>query len=376
MAIKPRDLRVTRFDSFDDAAPAWRRLEDRGSFHGVQRFCWLAHWHATVGRGLVDQVCIVLVELAEQPLLLLPLGVIRFGPAACLTWLGGDITDYHGPVLSRDYSRRVTSEDFAFIWSAVHEVLPAHDAIRLHKQPERIGAQSNPFLNLPGSAGHAVNHWSLLEGTWDEFHSRQVRPRLRGDSRRKRRRLSEMGRLEFVVARSTEEMRTISECMIGQKVARYQSTGTYSLFNDDAYRSFFLEPSEALLESGMLHVSALRLDEHHLATHWGIVSGRRFYFIMAGFAEGEWKRYSPGRLLIEDLFRWCFEAGVDEFDFTIGDEAFKQIWSNRRSRLFRYIEARNLRGTAFTIRERCADWIRSRPVLHRGVSRLRNAVRR
>ena len=49
---------------------------------------------------------------------------------------------------------------------------------------------------------------------------------------------------------------------------------------------------------------------------------------MPAYERGEWSKYSPGKLLLENLMIWCCKNNIEIFDFTGGDEAYKKIWAN------------------------------------------------
>jgi CelD/BcsL family acetyltransferase involved in cellulose biosynthesis len=81
--------------------------------------------------------------------------------------------------------------------------------------------------------------------------------------------------------------------------------------------------SERFLASGRVHISALLVGDQIVAAHWGLVCRDRFYYLMPSYEGGEWMKFSPGRLLMEELIEWCFSQGIAEFDLGVGDEPYK-----------------------------------------------------
>jgi CelD/BcsL family acetyltransferase involved in cellulose biosynthesis len=118
----------------------------------------------------------------------------------------------------------------------------------------------------------------------------------------------------------------------------------------------------------MLHVSALLLDDRILASHWGYILGRRFYYLLPGYEAGEWARYGPGNILNECLLQWCFSNGIETFDFGIGDETYKSYWCDQDINLFDFNCALTLKGKAYLA------LLQSREALRRS-GRVRQAVR-
>lgn len=363
-------VRTEVFEDLEAAAPAWRGFETDAECLGVHTHAWVEHWHRTVGARHGVRPLPVLVSDGDGPLMLLPLMLRREAGADVLAWIGGDITDYGAPLLARDAATRCPPDAFPEVFAAVRRRLPDHDVVHLEKIPSRVGSQANPLLRLPHHA-YEVNRFARLEGGREAYLA-GLRSQLRADTRRKFRRLRELGDVRYAVADDPDAYRTFVDAMIAQKQARYRDTDTYSLFNVEGYEDFFRRPSDALRASGMLHASALLLDDTILAAHWGIVFRQRFYYIMAGFGGGELMRHSPGRLILDRMLDWSIEAGCDVFDFTIGDEPFKRDWANAEAPLSRILLPVTAAGRAYALLDRAKNAVRARPALHRLVSRARN----
>ena len=75
-----------------------------------------------------------------------------------------------------------------------------------------------------------------------------------------------------------------------------------------------------------IHFAVLKLDDIVLASHWGAFDENSFYYLMPTFNQ-EWNRYSPGRLLLENLIEWSIGKGLKVFDFTVGGEQYKKEYS-------------------------------------------------
>ena len=50
---------------------------------------------------------------------------------------------------------------------------------------------------------------------------------------------------------------------------------------------------------------------------------------MPGQDTTNFSKYSPGRLLLLELFQWAFSNNIEVFDFTGGNEPYKKHWSNQ-----------------------------------------------
>jgi CelD/BcsL family acetyltransferase involved in cellulose biosynthesis len=341
-------VKLSTYDSFDRAKYLWTHFEEESDYYVFQSFNWLKNWHDFIGSKLGIRPCITVVEKPDGHLLmLLPLGIWKHRGTRCLTWLGGKISDYHGPLLSRDFGERITAEVFASIWEEVLKILPRHDVIMLEKQPAVITMQDNPFLNLPCAPHPSNGHIANLPDSFDTFLRERRNSKWIGTHKRKQRRLASHGKPGFMVATAQDDVDRILATMIRQKSQSYRAMGVPVLFEQDGYRDFIEYLSSRHITDSPVHLSALTLDETILATHWGLVYKGRFYYLLPSYEHGKYSEYSPGTILLQHLFDWCIRNGVGVYDFTDGDEPYKFLWSDQEIRLYDYFAARTFRGVPY-----------------------------
>ena len=379
MEVKRDAIKTTVFDSFDEAESVWRHLEREGECYAFQTFGWLKNWYNLIGCHRSIRPFIVSVEQAAgDPLMLLPLGIEKRGLVSCLVWLGGTLTDYKGPLVSKDISDKFDNDLFLEVWGEILEELPRFDAILLEDQPEFINKQRNPFTHLSCEPHASSAHFTQISGTLDSFLKEKRSSKSRSTERRKFRRLAEHGTLEFVVATDEEQIHSTLDTMFEQKSESYKEMGVTDLFAQSIYRDFFRGMSEHYIEDGFVHLCALKQNERLLATHWGTVYKNRFYFFMPTYARGELARYAPGNLLMQHMFDWCLSNGVQIFDFTVGDEPYKKLWCDEKLNLFNSFDGTTFLGS-FYIWLLKTQWrvkrrIKQSPGLFKAASRLRKLV--
>jgi CelD/BcsL family acetyltransferase involved in cellulose biosynthesis len=147
------DIRIyTDLGAFE--APG-NSFEAHGAHAVFQWFYWLAAWQRDVGaqRGTVPAI-VVGREGDGQVLFVLPLAIETGGAIRRLTWLGSTACDYNAPLLSPQFFSRMSAQRFARAWNDVIRIIRADphwgfDLIDLQKMPGMVGAQRNPFLDLP-----------------------------------------------------------------------------------------------------------------------------------------------------------------------------------------------------------------------------------
>jgi CelD/BcsL family acetyltransferase involved in cellulose biosynthesis len=95
------------------------------------------------------------------------------------------------------------------------------------------------------------------------------------------------------------------------------------------YRQYYVAMTERFDWPGPLFVAALEVEGRILSSLWALVLNGRFLALVSTFEGGEWNRFSPGRLLLEDVLEWSSSNGITIFDFGLGDESYKLVYSNQ-----------------------------------------------
>lgn len=113
---------------------------------------------------------------------------------------------------------------------------------------------------------------------------------------------------------------TVFDACIAWKRSQYRATGVGDALADERSVRLFRE----LLERGVLEVSALHGGDTLLAAHVGLLwEGRRYWWLPA--YDPAHTKLSAGRVLLEAMLEEGHARGDREFDFLLGDEAYK--WS-------------------------------------------------
>lgn len=345
----PENLEIDLFSTFGEAEGAWRAFERDAAFYAFQSFDWLSTWHKHIGEADAVEPAIVLVRYPlAAPLMLLPFGVRKTGGCRVLCWMGGKVTDYHGPLIDRPKAELLTPELFLKLWKRIREALPRHDAIRLEKQPADIEGIPNPFLALSAKPNASSAHATRLGADIDAFIASKASGKRRWQMRRKADKLSELGEIAVAHPTAPAEIDRVLEALFVDKGRSYNEMGVENIFDKPEYRAFYREMAHRHAASGFVDLSALTLDGKVIASHWGVVHRARYYFLMPAYADGEISRFSPGVQLLRHLFEWAMARHVQVFDFTIGDEAYKAMWCESELSLFDYVGAANVRGAPYS----------------------------
>ncbi|MGD0864152.1 MAG: GNAT family N-acetyltransferase, partial [Rhizomicrobium sp.] len=324
-----RGFIVTISNDIQSFAPAWPKLRELEKAENARSYAFqcrdhLEIWLETIGAERQTRPLFVSVsDDAGHPVMMIPLGIEKHNGVRFLGFLDGGVVDYNAPVLFGS-AAGLAQADAVALWSSILRLAPAHDVVVLQKVPQYVGDIPNPFYKLAAEPWPASGYFLTL----DPGHDNRAlqRSTYAADNRRQRKRLSEIGELRFGIARNEREIADVFDTFVRQKSRRYAETGADNGLDVPAKRAYYSALAQRLSNGNGVQLSYLSVDHHIVATHWGLVAGRRFYYLMPAYEAGIWRKFSPGRLLMEELVAWSYDNGIEAFDLGIGDEEYKLKW--------------------------------------------------
>jgi CelD/BcsL family acetyltransferase involved in cellulose biosynthesis len=355
------------------AAAGWDGAYRRGPATIFQHSRWLAAWYeAFAGRpGLEPLLATVRDRATGVVALRLPLIRRTVNRLRVIEFADVDLTDYNAPVLGPAAPRE--PEAAAALWRDLRRALRAlpggADLARLRKVPVDLDGRPNPLAMLGGARPCPLN--GNLVATGDDFE--QYRRSLKRDVRRVLERswrtfAKYPGAAFRIVAGRDEALRVLS-AMEAQQGARMEDLGLNYILNDESYAAFYRNLVRDGVESGYAVVSALTVGEEVVATLLGVRDGARYVMIRFSNAGEPWSNCSPGRLVIERTMAALHADGVREFDFSIGNYAYKRRFGATRLPLVDLTAALGWRGLPHALRDRAVQTLRRYPRLEAQMKR-------
>lgn len=145
--------------------------------------------------------------------------------------------------------------------------------------------------------------------------------------RRRQNYFQRQGRLDYKTL-SNGDVLLYLDRFFEQHIARWAGTVTPSLFLDVRNQAFYRALAQEMSGIGWLVLSVVELDGQPLAMHYGFDYNGRFLWYKPSF-DIVHAKHSPGLVLLRYLIGTAIEQQLDEFDFSIGDEPFKERFSNK-----------------------------------------------
>lgn len=369
------------FTDMSAAEGAWRAFEPSADCTVFQTFDWLSEWQSHIGRyGNSRPVIVAGRDHDGQVLIILPLAIECGRFMRRLTWLGSDLCDYNAPLLSTNFSERVTPERFRDLWREIVALIRAEpelhfDMVDMDKMPEFVGQQHNPMLDLPVLPRTYGAHVATLGNDWENFSSSRRSVATCKRERRQFRHLAEHGEVRFVEAHDRGDIENTMNILIRQKRRSYARMEVEDLFARAGYRDFYRAVALNPNLRGVAHVSRLDVGAVPAATGLGLQYKDCYYLVMSSYQDGDLARFGPGRAHLQQMLRYAIGRKTEKFDFTIGDEPYKRDWCDVEMQMFGYLEAATAKGrlTAAIRTAACRGelFVREKPLLRRPLSRVR-----
>lgn len=330
-------------DSLKALEPRWHELCARTpNHHYFQTFDWLWAWWCCLGSQDGNRLHVIVGVEANRTVLIWPLVVYSGTPWRVLRWMGRD-GDYCDVLVETSAAmthrleeawQTIANEDGYDV--LVLDQMPPDAMVRLLVEQE-TGA---PVGTVP-SAFIRADAWP----DWATYYA-TLRKRLRRDQAMRFRRLAREGTAGFKIVQSDDEIRDLVGLLPQQKRRTLSEKGDPVVGQAGVYEKHVMAVAEAAREPGMLHLSKLTVDGQVMAAHLGILFKGWLIWLVPAY-DLDWKRCAPGRLLPENFIEWCFENGVEVFDFLAGPDPYKYDWATDKVVLETYARPRTLWGRVY-----------------------------
>jgi len=294
---------------------------------------------------------------------LLPLIRRRQNNIAIVEFADLDLTDYNAPILGSAAPRdaRAARALWRSLLSALRRMPEAADLVRLRKVPVDLDGKPNP-LALLGAAGPCSLNGNLVT-TGEDYDAWRytLEKTVRKELERSWRVFTREPAASFAIITDTDEALRILSTTEVQQGTRMQTLGLNYILNDETCAAFYRNLVRDGVGNGYAQVSVLTVGDEVVATLLGIRTGARYVMIRISNAGEKWSNCSPGRLIIERTMAALHRDGVREFDFSVGNYAYKRRFGVTRLPLLDVSAALNWRGWPHAWRDHMVRTVRNYP---------------
>ena len=303
----------------DDAWRRWEVLADDLEAPPFLRPGWFRAWHDAYGEG---ELRILTVQRGDDLVGVLPIeikGRATLSPTNSHTPLYGPLAD--GPdaeaalidqLLAAAPGRiELAYADPAARWfSGLRATLPGR------RRSERRSVMVETITRPP---------FVSTAGGWDAYRAERSRKFLK-ELGRQRRRLAELGAVEFEVHSSAAAVDTALAEFVALESSGWKAQQGTAIASRDASGHFYADLARWAAEQGWLRLAFLRLDGRAIAAEFDIACAGSLYSLKSGF-DPEYRAFGPGQLLTHDCVKLAFDEGLATYEFLGTDEPYKMSWT-------------------------------------------------
>jgi CelD/BcsL family acetyltransferase involved in cellulose biosynthesis len=357
-------FRVEFTRDWQRAKARWADPVDATPFQNWQ---WLEAWYGAFANVEHVEPLIAIVSDAAtgEQAMLLPLIRRRHKGVRIVEPADLDLTDYNAPLLGAAAPRdaKAARAMWKDLRKALRRLPGGADLIRLRKMPIETDGRPNPLALLDAAGPCALN--GNLVTTGDDFDAWRftLERTVRKELERSWRVFTRDSAAAFKIVTDKDEALRVLSTMESQQGDRMQHLGLNFVLNDETYAAFYRNLVDQNVGNGYAVLSALTVGDEVVATLLGIRQGARYVMVRISNAGDKWSNCSPGRLIIERTMAALHKDGVRQFDFSIGNYAYKRRLGVARIALVDFSAALSWRGLPYALRDRAARRLRRHPGL-------------
>jgi CelD/BcsL family acetyltransferase involved in cellulose biosynthesis len=304
-------------DSIEPIAPEWEELAVRVQAAPFLRPGWFQAWWNAFGGGRLE---IGTVRREGRLVGVAPLQR-RWGTLLA-------VANVHSPAyafLAEDAIAGQALVDHLYAPSPLHTSLSYldrdADGTRELDRASRASGRRVLEVSIQRSPYVAVH------GRWDDFE-RSLQTKFVRDLRRRRRQLEALGTVEIQVEDGSERLDDLLAEGFRLEPSGWKAKRGTAIVSGPETLRFYREVAAWAAAQGLLRLALLHLDGRPLAFQYALEDGVRWYFLKGGIDPGA-GRFAPGKLLVHEMLRRAFDAGLSSFEFLGADEAWKGDWQPR-----------------------------------------------
>ena len=103
------------------------------------------------------------------------------------------------------------------MWNKILGMMPEVDIIYLKKQINFFETLNNPFINFLKNSKEGVIHQIHLPNKWNEYVNKVLKKKFYFDLMRTKKLIKKNGKVEFIIAKNSEEKKKYLDILIKQK---------------------------------------------------------------------------------------------------------------------------------------------------------------
>ena len=297
-----------------------------------------------------SKIKIIAISKNEKLIAILPLEIKKYFFFKVLQWIGTHRSDFCNPILIKNFDDFVDKKNFKLLWNDILESIGDYDLIFLNNQIEKIGESFNPFTQHLESVKFSKIYQIILPDDFKEYLEDQKNK----DKKKyyeihrtllKAEKLKKNFNVSFHVEKFPENRVNFRE-IIKNKIKQLNSKKIRNNLDEN-----FIKLFDYLIKNNnsKFLLIDLNVENKNISSCFGILLNDVFYYYIPMIVSNDYNNYKPGKILILNIIDWCIKNKVKIFDFGLGDEKYKENFSNQSLTLYRFTKHKSFLGKILLI---------------------------
>jgi CelD/BcsL family acetyltransferase involved in cellulose biosynthesis len=273
---------------------------------------WIISWCRYFVKGSIH---LIKISTDDNLVCIAPCYIYYGGGRRELKFLGSGNTDYMYLLIKKGYEEKISSLFYDYIFSVknkfdevfLQNIPPAEMNVKLKKF--YIETEPYPVLYLPKDFNTYLS---------------KISRNFINNIKRNLRQLEETGELTFQTAEENELDEYLDQ-LFDLHGKSWNERDAPGVFGDKETRNFHKTAVENLHRNNSVKLFRLTLDRKPIALLYMLVKDKTYYYYISGFSP-EYKKYSPGSVILYKIIEEAFRLGIRKIDFLKGSEAYKYRW--------------------------------------------------
>jgi CelD/BcsL family acetyltransferase involved in cellulose biosynthesis len=312
--VASRILRVRLEADFDYASAEYAAFYADAITTAFQHPVWMAAFAKILAPARsAEMITLTLRDEHDELAAVLPMTLRKVNGTVLLEAADLGVIDYCAPVLAPNINAFEAG-------SLMAAKLPAHDVLRLRNIRPEHQAFFEAISDKPTKPAGFSAHHTNLAASLDAWKASALSASFAKGLERKLKKFRQTEGATVKRAASANEAASAISVLAHLRDGRFEG----DMIALPAVREFYEAVTLNGFETGFAHVDILKLKDETIGVLAGIRYNGRFHYLLIGCNYASHGNLSPGMVLYNHALNAEIAAGSSVFDFTIGDEPFKQ----------------------------------------------------
>ena len=297
-------------------------------------------------------IIVVYKKAVQEPICIIPLEVSSVFGITTISWLGHNKLDYGSPILSKNENYFKDQNIMNIILNKIKIEIQKFDLIYFNNQPEFIEDVENPFTKYLECEEKSQNFYIELPANNENYLNiiKQRNKKIHRDILRLKRKLEKENNVFFYNLKPSEFQKSIDQIFLKKNILLNAKKKKSNL--DEKFLNFLKNLSS--INSQNFVINIMKINNEVVQKSISFNYQGTFYYFITSEINYKFRKYSQGKIFILYLINWCIKNKMKKFDFCLGDEVYKNFFSNKNQKLYRYIGSNSLKGHLI---KKCLEFI-------------------